>query len=79
MPTLTFKTTVDEARLIRAQAKGKAMTLSEYVRGRALNQRKNATRVRRVRCEHTGATIFSSSSGTPLNTETVRAMLADFP
>jgi hypothetical protein len=80
MPTLTFKVTMDEARRIRAEARRKKMTLSEYVRGRALNDGKSSGNVRQVRCAHTGARIFSSPPGArPLTTETVREMLADFP
>jgi hypothetical protein len=80
MPTLTFKVTIDEARRIRAEARDKKMSLSEYVRGRALSNGKASMHVRKVRCEHTGARIFSSPAGTrPLTTDTVREMLADFP
>jgi hypothetical protein len=80
MPTLTFKVTIDEARRIRTEARGKRMTLSEYVRRRALNGGRTPRRVRRLRCEHTGVMIFSSPAGArPLTTETVRDMLADFP
>jgi hypothetical protein len=80
MPTLTFKVTMDEARRIRAEARGKKMTLSEYVRGRALSNGKLSGRVRQVRCAHTGARIFSSPAGMrPLTTEAVREMLSDFP
>ncbi len=80
MPTLTFKVTVDEAHIIRAKARGRKLTLSEYVRRRALNDGKRPGRVRRIPCGHTGALIFSSPAGAPpLTTETVRGMLADFP
>jgi len=80
MPTLTFKVTIDEARRIRTEAKARRMTLSEYVRGRALNGGKKPKGVRRLRCEHPGAIIFASPPGAPpLTTETVRDMLADFP
>jgi hypothetical protein len=80
MPTLTFKVTMDEARRIRAEAREKKMTLSEYVRGRALSNGKSSGLIRQVRCTHTGAKIFSSPPGArPLTTETVREMLADFP
>jgi len=80
MPTLTFKVTIDEARRIRAEAKARRMSLSEYIRGRALNGGKKPKGVRRLRCEHTGAMIFASPPGTPpLTTETVREILADFP
>jgi hypothetical protein len=40
MPTLTFKVTLDEARRIMAEARGKKMTLSDYIQGRALSDRK---------------------------------------
>ena len=80
MPTLTFKVTMDEARRIRAEARGKKMTLSEFVRGRALSDGKSSGLVRQVRCAHTGAKIFSSTPGArPLTTDAVREMLADFP
>lgn len=80
MPTLTFKVTLDEARRIKSEARSKKMTLSEYVRGRALSNGKPSEPVRLVRCKHTGAKIFSSPAGArPLTTETVREMLADFP
>ena len=80
MPTLTFKVTLDEARRIRAEARGRKMTLSEFVRRRTLNGGRTPNRVRRLRCGHTGARIFSSPTGAPpLTTETVREILADFP
>jgi hypothetical protein len=80
VPTITFKVSPDEARRIRAEARGKKMTLSEYIRRRALNDGKSSSQVRHVRCSHTGATIFSSPPGaSPLTTETVREMLSDFP
>jgi hypothetical protein len=80
MPTLTFKVTLDEARRIMAEARGKKMTLSEYIQGRALSDGKSSGHVRHFRCAHTGAKIFSSSPGArPLTTETVREMQADFP
>ena len=80
MPTLTFKVSLDEARRIRALAKRKNTTLSEYVRQSTLRGEESAGRVRRVRCQHTGALIFSPPAGTtPLTTERVREMLADFP
>jgi len=80
MPTITFKVSTDEARRIRAEARRKKMTLSEYIRRRALSDGKSSSHMRRVRCSHTGATIFSSPSGAgPLTTETVREMLSDFP
>jgi hypothetical protein len=80
MPTLTFKVTIDEARRIKSEARERKMTLSEYVRGRALRNGKSSGHVRQIRCGFTGAKIFSSPAGArPLTTETVREMLADFP
>lgn len=80
MPTITFKVSTDEARKIRADARGKKMTVSEFIRGRALNGGGKPGRFRQILCPHTGAKIFSSPAGTqPLTTETVREILADFP
>jgi hypothetical protein len=80
MPTITFKVSTDEARRIRADARGKKMTVSEFIRGRALNGGGKPARFRHTLCSHTGAKIFSSPAGTPpLTTETVREILADFP
>ena len=78
--TLTFKVTDDEARLIRSLAKKEKLSVSEYLRRRASGGRA-ATRVPgKVRCEFTGAIIFAPLPDLPpLDTESVREMLADFP
>jgi len=80
MKTLTFKVSDDEARLIRSLAKSEGLTVSEYLRRRARGK-KGASRVPgRVRCEFTGAMIFAPlPEQPPLDTESVREMLADFP
>jgi hypothetical protein len=81
MPTMSFKVSEDEARLIRALARKEKLTLSEYLRRRA-SSGSGATPapVQRTRCKHTGATIFAANLDLPpLSTESVRAMLADFP
>ena len=80
MQTLTFKVSDDEARLIRSKARREKLSLSEYLRRRA-GGGKGTTRVPdRVRCEFTGAMIFAPlPEQPPLDTESVREMLADFP
>ncbi len=80
MPTLTFKVTDLEARQIRALARQQKLSVSEFLRRQAQPERGRSREIPLVICEHTGATIFGSSPGLPaLNTESVRAMLADFP
>ena len=80
MTTLTFKVSEDEARLIRSRAKKERLSLSEYLRRRASGSLPTARKPRQVRCAHTGALIFSGADDhTPLTTESVRALLADFP
>lgn len=80
MPTLTFKVTEDEARRIRALARRQKMSVSEYLRRQAQPQADRAGRVGRVRCAHTGATIFAPAPDLPpLTTDSVRGMLAELP
>jgi hypothetical protein len=80
MPTFAFEVTADEARRIRARARNLNVTLSEYIRQRSLPTARKVARVQRVRCEHTGAMIFSASPEmAPLTTEAVVAMVEDFP
>jgi hypothetical protein len=79
MITLSFKVSEDEAREIRLQAKAAGITVSEFLRRRAMGKEQGGT-VEKVRCEFTGAEIFAPLSGAePLTTEAVREMLADFP
>jgi hypothetical protein len=78
--TITFKVTEDEARRIRSQAKKEGVSVSEYLRRRANMSMLPAQKPRRLRCPHTGATIFAAlEDAPPLTTETVRELLADFP
>lgn len=80
MPTLTFKVSDVEARQIRALARQQKLSVSEFLRRQAQPQRARSQEIRRVVCPHTGATIFGPAPSLPaLNTESVRAMLADFP
>lgn len=80
MPTLTFKVTNEEARLIRSRARRERVTVSEYLRRRASSSLAPARKPAKVRCPHTGAMIFTSpDSQPPLTTDAVRELLMDFP
>lgn len=80
MATLTFKVTDEEARRIRALARREGVTVSEYLRRRAMAVFREPRKPRLVRCEHTGAMIFGpAGSEAPLTTDAVREMLSDFP
>jgi hypothetical protein len=80
MPTITFKVTEEEARLIRSRARKEGVTVSEYLRLRASAPPRSARKPGRIRCPLTGALIFAAPEGQPpLTTASVREMLADFP
>lgn len=80
MPTITFKVSDEEARLIRARARMERVTVSEYLRRRASLSPAPAAAPAKVRCPHTGAMIFAAPDDQPpLTTDAVRALLSDFP
>ena len=80
MATLTFKVTDEEARLIRSRARRERVTVSEYLRRRAILSLAPARKPAKVRCPHTGAMIFASPDNQPpLTTDAVRELLSDFP
>ena len=80
METLTFKVTEDEARAIRVKARQEKLTVSEYLRRRALNRSSQTAKLRLIRCSKTGAMIFAPlPDEQPLTTDSVRQYLADFP
>ena len=80
MTTMTFKVSDDVARMIRSRARKERISVSEYLRRRAGVSVPAAAEPRHVRCPHTGAMIFAATEGhTPLTTESVRELLADFP
>jgi hypothetical protein len=80
MPTLTFKVTDQEVRLIRSRARKERVTVSEYLRRRASLSLAPRRKPAKVRCPHTGAMIFASPDNQPpLTTEAVRELLSDFP
>lgn len=79
MKTVSFKVSDDEALQIRNQAKRERLSLSEYLRRRALPE-SGAVVIGKVRCEYTGAEIFAPLAGAaPFTTAEVRDLLADFP
>lgn len=80
MKTITFKVNDDEARLISLRAREEGLTVSEYLRRRATGTSSSGSAPRLVRCEHTGALVFSSLPDlAPLTTASVRELLAEFP
>ena len=80
MPTITFKLSDDEARSLRAHARKARLTLSEYLRRKVRGQQKAKRLPLYQKCPVTGAKIFVPHPGDiPLTTESVKAMLADFP
>jgi hypothetical protein len=81
MRTMSFRVSEDEARLIRSLAKREKLTLSQYLRRRASGAPDSKpVVVQRTRCKHTGAIIFAAIPElSPLSTESVREILADFP
>lgn len=80
MPTRTFKVSVEESRRIRALARQRQLSVSEFLRRQAQPHPESSGPIPRVECGHTGAIIFGSAAGLPaLDTESVRHLLADFP
>lgn len=79
MTTLSFKVREEEAALIRRQAKVSGLTVSEFLRRRALPAEPNKPR-ELVKAKYTGAMVFKGHpDDIPLTDESVREMLADFP
>lgn len=79
MTTLTFKVREEEAALIRRQAKAAGITVSEFLRRKALPSEASKPR-ELVKCKYTGAMVFKGHpDDLPLTNESVKEMLADFP
>lgn len=80
MTTISFKVSSEEAREIRSRAQRERLTVSEYLRRRAVAPVSPQAPIRRIRCPLTGATIFGGADDlAPLTVESTRDMLADFP
>lgn len=79
MKTISFKASEEEVRRIHQLARMERLSVSEYLRRRALGQ-SSAVGFERLKCELTGAEIFKPLGDLPpLTTEAVRQMLSDFP
>lgn len=80
MPTISFKVSEEEARLIRSRAGREGVSVSEYLRRRAHIAISAPRQPRLVRCPRTGAMIFDAlDAQAPLDAPAVRELLADFP
>ena len=80
MTTITFKVSNADARRLRQRARAAKTSLSDLLRQRVLEKKTVGGRIKLSRCPITGAEIFSPQEGlSPLTTETVRDILADFP
>jgi len=81
MPTLTFKVSPEEARVIRAKARAEKSTVSAFLRTRVLDAKPAPAR-RRVIKRHpvSGLLYDATDAGGPVVTpEQIRAALADLP
>ena len=81
MTTISFKVRAEEAQAIRARAKRERLTVSEFLRRRAVAPPRPAAKLKLRRCPLTGVHIFDGigDSLPPLTVEATREMLADFP
>lgn len=81
MVTISFKVGLEEAQAIRARARHERLTVSEFLRRRAVAPARPAAKIKLRRCPLTGVHIFDGigDSQPPLTVEATREMLADFP
>ena len=80
MPTLTFKVTTEEARQIRLAARSLRLSVSEFLRRKAMDVPKAPSKIPRMTCPRTHAVIFAPCPDLPpLDSDAVRDMLGDFP
>ncbi len=79
MKTISFKLSEPDARRIRLAARREGITLSEYLRRRAVGNKPPEV-IRKLRCPHTGAEIFGPlPDAPPLTTTSVKQILGNFP
>ena len=78
MPTMSFKVSAADARAIKARAKARHKTVSDYLRDQALSRRKAATRPVRRRHPVSGLAC-DATDGPAVTVEEIHAALADFP
>lgn len=83
VPTITFKVTPQEAARIRRMARREGLTVSEFLRRRAVEALPVAGEGGEYRIEPskvTGLPVMHAPGGsTPVSSEQVHALLADFP
>ena len=78
MPTLTFKVSAEEQRQIRALAKSRAKSVSEYLRRAALPVKEKPCR--RILKKHpVSGLLYDATPGPPVTQAQIDAALADFP
>lgn len=80
MKTITFKVTEEEDRVIRTQARRAKLTVSEYLRRKLRSDTRSSGSVDVAKSPATGAPAFCGDADMPpLNQDTVREMLSQFP
>ena len=83
MPTITFKVTAQEAARIRRMARREGLTVSDFLRRRAVQTAPTAGEAGDYHVETstvTGLPVMHAPKEVPaVSSEQVRALLADFP
>lgn len=80
MPTLTFKVSEEEARVLRAKARAENTTLSAFLRSRVLEVASPRQRLTVRRHPVSGLPYDAGGRGRDVVTrDTIKALLADFP
>lgn len=82
MPTISFKVSAREAARIRELARREGLTVSEFLRRRAVSTPPNEGEgeYRIVEDPLTGLPVMEGPPGRdPVSSEQIRALLADFP
>lgn len=80
MPTLTFKVTTEEARQIRLASRLQGLSVSEFLRRKAMDVPEVPSKIPRMTCLQTHAVLFAPCPDLPpLDSQAVRDLLGDFP
>jgi hypothetical protein len=78
MPVISFKVSAADARMIRARARARRQTLSEYLRAQALPRRRTAN-TPHLKTHRASGLAYDDAPGDQVTAEEIRAALADFP
>lgn len=78
MPVLSFKVSLADARAIRARARVRKVSVSEYLRKQALPARTPKKRLAAARHPVSGL-AYDPTPGADVSEEEIRAALIDFP